>query len=133
MGSSRYADSNTSRYRTTTSIHCHRPGIRAFQALASHRLSGSHYSCVSILYCSLNMPVSVSLFGNYRSQFLLNRLGRYRKLFESTAIPSSHEFASQFGLAKLLQAKKNPQNERIIRVTARVFSLSSETRRKATS
>ena len=31
----------------------------------------------------------------YRSQFLLDRLGRCLKLFVSVVIPSSHEFASQ--------------------------------------
>ena len=39
-----------------------------------------------------------SLFANFRSQFLLNRLGRCLKLFVSTVGPSSHEFASQFCL-----------------------------------
>ena len=36
---------------------------------------------------------------------MLDRLRRCLKLFISTVIPSSHEFASQFGLAHFLQAK----------------------------
>ena len=44
----------------------------------------------------------MSLFANCRSQFLLDRLGRCLKLFVSTVIPSSHEFASQFGLVIII-------------------------------
>ncbi len=46
-----------------------------------------------------------SLFANCRSQFLLDRHGRCLKLFVSTDSTSSHEFASQFGLAIVLYAK----------------------------
>ena len=46
-----------------------------------------------------NYPcVSLSLFANGRSQFLLDRLGRCLKLFASSDSTSCHEFASQFGL-----------------------------------
>ncbi len=47
----------------------------------------------------------MSLFANGRSQFLLDRLGRCVTLFVSTESTSSHEFASQFGLAIFLYAK----------------------------
>ena len=40
-----------------------------------------------------------ALFANCRWQFLLDRLGSCLKLFVSTESTSSHEFASQFGLA----------------------------------
>ena len=60
------------------------------------------------LYFTINMSVCVSLFANYRSQYLLNRLGRYIKLLISTDIPSSQEFAYQFGLVFFLHAK-NPK------------------------
>ena len=43
--------------------------------------------------------VCLSVFANCRSQLLIDRLVTYIKLFVSTVIPSSHEFASQFGLA----------------------------------
>ena len=55
--------------------------------------------------------VCLSLFANCRSQFLLDRLGRYLKLFVSTVIPSSHELASQFGPSTFVLAK-NTQNYR---------------------
>ena len=42
--------------------------------------------------------VCLSQLAYRRSQFLLDRLGRYLKLFVSTDSISSHEFASQFGL-----------------------------------
>ena len=42
---------------------------------------------------------SVCHCSQVKSQFLLDYLGRYIKLFVSTVIPSSHGFASQFGLA----------------------------------
>ena len=44
----------------------------------------------------------LSLFAVYRSQFLLDRLRRYFKLFISTVIPSPLAFASEFGLAHFL-------------------------------
>ena len=47
----------------------------------------------------LRKTACLSLFANCRSQFLLDRLGR------STVIASSHESASQFGLANFLYAK----------------------------
>ena len=61
----------------------------------------------------------MSLFTNGRSQFLLDRLGRYLKLFVSTESTSSHEFASQFGLAILLC--KNTQKLAETVSPARVF------------
>ena len=47
----------------------------------------------------------MSLFANYRTQFLLDRLGRYLKLFVSTVGHSYHEIASHFGLAILYKRK----------------------------
>ena len=44
-------------------------------------------------------------------QFLLDRLGRCFKLFASTEITSSHEFASQFGLY-IFYTRKTPKNYR---------------------
>ena len=63
----------------------------------------------------------VSLFANCMTQFLLDRLGIYITLFVSTVIPSSHTFASQFGLA-ICFWRKTPNNYRENRVVARVFS-----------
>ena len=45
------------------------------------------------------MSVCLFLVANYRPQFLLDRLGRYLKLFVSTVAPFSHELANQIGLA----------------------------------
>ena len=45
------------------------------------------------------------MFADCRSQFLLDRLGRCLQLFVSSDSTSSHEFASQFGLAFFLYAK----------------------------
>ena len=59
------------------------------------------------------MCVCLSLFANYKWQLLLDRLG---KCLVSTVNPSSHEIASQFGLAICLQAKIYS------RVNAPVFS-----------
>ena len=42
---------------------------------------------------------------NCRSEFSLDRLGTCLKLFVSTQSSSSHEFASQFGLAIFIYAK----------------------------
>ena len=55
--------------------------------------------CVSRQYIILLKSLSVTQFGNGRSQLLLDRLGRCLKLFVSTDSTSSHELASQFGLA----------------------------------
>ena len=49
--------------------------------------------------------VSRATFADCRSQFLLDRLGRCLKLIVSYRGTSSHEFASQFGLAFFLYAK----------------------------
>ena len=46
-----------------------------------------------------------STFADCRSQFLLDRLGRCLRLIVSYRGTSSHEFASQFGLAFFLYAK----------------------------
>ena len=45
------------------------------------------------------LTVCMSRFANCRSQFFLDRLGRYIKLLVSIVILSSHKFASKFGLA----------------------------------
>ena len=58
--------------------------------------------------------ICLSLFANYRQQFLLDRFGRYLKVFVSTVITSSHAFASQFGLANFYRwktQKKRAKNE----------------------
>ena len=53
----------------------------------------------------------MSLFADCRSQFLLDRVGGCLKLFVSTESTSSHEFASQFGLA-FFYTWKTPKNYR---------------------
>ena len=55
--------------------------------------------------------VCLSPLANYRSQFLLDRLGRCLKLSESTASTSCHEFASQFGIDNFYR-RKTPKNYR---------------------
>ena len=60
---------------------------------------------VSISTTIVLKSVCLSLFANCRSQFLFDRLGRCLKLFVSPVIPSSHEFASQFGLAIFFTSK----------------------------
>ena len=50
----------------------------------------------------------MSLFANFRSQLLLDRLGIWLKLIVSFESISCHEFASQFGLEFVLYAKKIP-------------------------
>ena len=84
----------------------------------------SIYSSYTIIL--LRKYVCMSLSANYRSQFLLDRLGRYLKLSILTDIPSSHEFASQFGLAIFLSRRKTPKDYRVI---ARVISWPPATRR----
>ena len=54
-----------------------------------------------------------SQFANCISQFLLDRFGRYLKLFVSTVGPSSHVSLSHFGLAIFLCAKK-PNNNVVV-------------------
>ena len=51
----------------------------------------------------------MSLFANYRWQFLLDRLGKCLKLFVSTEGTSSHEFAYQFDLA-IFYTRKTPNH-----------------------
>ena len=60
------------------------------------------------------------MFANCWSQFLLDRLGRYLNLFVSTVGPSSHEFASQFGIA-IVMGKKDPQTIAVTELPARVL------------
>ena len=67
---------------------------------------------IIIIYTILLLKsVCVSMLANCMSQFLLDRLGRYLKLFVSTESISCHEFASQFGLAFFWYPKNN-QNYR---------------------
>ena len=47
-----------------------------------------------LISMSVCLSVCPSLFANYRSQFLLDHLGRYLKLFVSTVVPFSHASAS---------------------------------------
>ena len=67
------------------------------------------------------MSVCLSLFANCRSQFLLDRLGRYLKLFALTVIPFCHEFASLLRIA-IFYRRKAPKNYRENRVAAQVLS-----------
>ena len=59
------------------------------------------------------------MLANCRSQFLLDRLGRCLKLFASTLGPSSHDVASQFGLAQFFLREKHPKTHgnRVARVS----------------
>ena len=61
----------------------------------------------------------MSLFANCWSQFYLDHFGRCLKLFISTERTSSHEFASQFGLARFLYAKntKKTRGKRVGRAS----------------
>ena len=89
-----------------TYIHCH---WMHFQ---------SEYSCsiITIYTIILLKSVCLSLFANYRSQFLLDHLWRYLKLF-----------VSQFDLAKKFNRPKTTKTEHRHSVT-RVFSWSPATR-----
>ena len=61
------------------------------------------YRQVPIIYTIICLKsVSQATFADCRSQFLLDRLGRCLKLIVSYRGTSSHEFASQFGLAFFL-------------------------------
>ena len=65
----------------------------------SSALSNAIYTII------LLKSICLSLFANNRWQFLLDRLGRYRKLFVSTLISFSHAFACHFGRANFLHTK----------------------------
>ena len=82
--------------------------------------------CLSIYFVYLlyyNSPyVCLSVFANCRSQFLLDRLGRCLKLFVSTDSTSCHEFASKFGLAICIYAKKNQKTIANTESPARLFT-----------
>ena len=67
----------------------------------------------------------MSLFANFSSEFLHDRLGRWLKLFVSTDGPSSHEFASQFGLA-IFYTRKTPKHYREDRISRPVECLLNE-------
>ena len=58
------------------------------------------------------LALNLSLLANCRSQYLLDCLGRCLKLFVSTDSTSSHEFASQFGLAIFLYTKNTQKLSR---------------------
>ena len=59
-----------------------------------------------VIYTIIRLKsVSQATFADCRSQFLLDRLGRCLKLIVSYRGTSSHEFASQFGLAFFLYVK----------------------------
>ena len=62
-------------------------------------ISSTIYTIIRLKY------VSQATFADCRSQFLLDRLGRCLKLIVSYRGTSSHEFASQFGLAFFLYVK----------------------------
>ena len=59
------------------------------------KLHWIHYVVPSTPYYN---SACLSVLGNYRSQFLLDRIGRCLKSFLSTDSTFCHEFASQFGL-----------------------------------
>ncbi len=63
--------------------------------------------------------VCLSQLANCRSEFLLDRLGRYRKLFVSTESTSCLEFISLFGIAFFCMRKtpKTIANIRVARAT----------------
>ena len=61
--------------------------------------------CIQIYTIILLKSVCLSVLVNCRSQFLLDHLGRCFKLFISTDSISSHEFASQFGVAFCFYSK----------------------------
>ena len=61
------------------------------------------FSQIRLIYTIILL--SLSVFANCRSQFLLDRLGRCILLFVSSDSTSCHEFASQFGLAFFVYAK----------------------------
>ena len=71
------------------------------------------------LYYNLPFKKSVcrSTFADCRSQFLLDRLGRCLKLIVSYRGTSSHELASQFGLA-IFYTRKTSINYRECRVSS---------------
>ena len=63
-------------------------------------LKARGYCQVRVIYTIIRLKsVSQATFADCRSQFLLDRLGRCLKLIVSYRGTSSHEFASQFGLA----------------------------------
>ena len=62
----------------------------------------------SIIY-TIIISLSLSVLANYRTQFLLDRLGRYLKLFVSNDSTSCHEFASQYGIAFFCIHEKHPK------------------------
>ena len=75
----------------------------------------TYIDCLHIYTRILLTSACLSMLANYRSQFLLDRLGRCLKLFVSTESISCHDVASQFGLAIFLYAK-NTHNYREYRV-----------------
>ena len=62
-----------------------------------------------ILLKSICLSVCLSQLANCMSQFLLDRLGRYLKLFVSTDSTSCHEFVSQFGLEFFIRENTKPR------------------------
>ena len=60
---------------------------------------------VVVLYIHIRRVLLYSNSPSTRSQFLIDRLGRCLKLFVSLVIPSSHKFASEFGLLDKIIAK----------------------------
>ena len=79
-----------------------------------HRGVTTRQSSSKIIYTIILLrSVGLSLFANYRLQFLLDRFGRYLELFVSTDIPSRHAFASQFGLSTFLLGKKSEHKNRV--------------------
>ena len=90
-----------------------------FQGL-SKPVSGTFSRISTVKICINRFFLNLSLLANCRPQFLLDCLGRCLKLFISTGSTSSHESASQFGLAIFLYAK-NTQKLSLRPSLAKVF------------
>ena len=85
---------------------------RSGRAVLLCQIYNKYYAFTKELCCSFINLKFVCLFANCISQFLLDHLRRYLKLFASTVILSSHEFASQFGLANFLYVKNTQKLSR---------------------
>ena len=97
-------DASNNPEQSIVHVQCFRDGDLGIGWRAA---SCKHNQGVSFILCTLryNSPeICLSLFANWRSQFLLDRVERCIKLLASTESTSCHEFASQFGLAIFLHA-----------------------------
>ena len=82
----------------------HNVGSDEYQASYLHiSLYFLKYVCLSAYMSAVCLHVCLSMLANYRLQVLLERLGRYVKLFVSTVIPSISVRPIKFSLAKNTQ------------------------------